>query len=41
MFGDQFEGPLSNAERVAFLVIIGENEGGALDWSSMSWKERT
>jgi hypothetical protein len=31
---------LSNDMRVAFLVILGDLDGGVFDWSSGTWKER-
>jgi len=31
---------LSNDERVAFLIIMGENDGGTFDWTSCKWEEK-
>ena len=39
IFGDDYP-ELTNAERVAFLIMIGEADGGEFDWQSLSWKER-
>jgi hypothetical protein len=30
---------LTNEERMAFLVIMGENEGLTFDWTTLRWKK--
>lgn len=31
---------LSNNERVAWLIICGEIDGGEFDWSTGNWRDR-
>ena len=38
VFGDEEFGPLSNDERMAFLVICGEIDGGTFNWSTGQWE---
>jgi hypothetical protein len=41
VFGDHNTPPLTNAERTAMLIMLGEYRGGEFDWSTQSWRKRT
>lgn len=40
VFGDQNTPPLSNSERTAMLIMLGEYRGGEFDWGAQRWRER-
>jgi hypothetical protein len=39
VFGEELSGPLSNDERLAYLIMFGEMDGGTFNWSTGKWEK--